>query len=175
MIMNKYDLNEGNEALKRVLLMMKYDNKKTLVENTSLIFEQNSGDLKYFQIVTKSIMKNPDQIKNIDFGSPTNNFKTASNAIKKSVEGLGTTFGGLDYVLLSGFTNIGNSIAIIKYYPTIGGESIYDALNEEMFAGGTMTKIVDKVANQLMEWCSKKPNVGICQPKSEDELKYGKI
>ncbi len=33
--MEKYDLNEGNDALKRVLLMMKYDNKKTLSENTS--------------------------------------------------------------------------------------------------------------------------------------------
>jgi hypothetical protein len=173
--MEKYDINEGNEALKRVLLMMKYDDKKTLTENTSLLLEQNNGDLEYFEIVVQSIMKNPNQIKNINFGIPTNNFKTAANAIKKSVDGVGTTFGGLNYVLLSGFTNITNSIAIIKYYPTIGGESIYDALNEELFAGGSVNKIVTKVANQLMEWCSNKPTIGICQPKSEDELKYGKI
>lgn len=38
--MNKYDLNEGNDALKRILLMMKYDNKKTLSENTQIIEEQ---------------------------------------------------------------------------------------------------------------------------------------
>jgi hypothetical protein len=31
--MEKYNLNEGNDALKRVLLMMKYDAKKTLTEN----------------------------------------------------------------------------------------------------------------------------------------------
>jgi hypothetical protein len=66
-------------------------------------------------------------------------------------------------------------VAIIKYYPTISDESIFDALNEELFAGGSMNKIVIKVANQLMEWCSTKPNVSICKPKTEDELKYGKI
>jgi len=38
-----------------------------------------------------------------------------------------------------------------------------------------MNKLVDKVENQLMEWCSKKSNVGICKTKSEYELKYGKI
>lgn len=31
--MGKYNLNEGNESLKKILLMMKYDNKKTLSEN----------------------------------------------------------------------------------------------------------------------------------------------
>lgn len=31
--MEKYNLNEGNESLKKILLMMKYDNKKTLSEN----------------------------------------------------------------------------------------------------------------------------------------------
>ena len=37
--MEKYNLNEGNESLKRVLLMMGYDNNKTLDENTKNIFE----------------------------------------------------------------------------------------------------------------------------------------
>lgn len=37
--MEKYSLNEGNESLKRVLLMMGYDNNKTLDENTKNIFE----------------------------------------------------------------------------------------------------------------------------------------
>jgi hypothetical protein len=44
--MEKYSLNEGNESLKRILLMMSYDNKKTLEENTKVIFEQEeAGDL----------------------------------------------------------------------------------------------------------------------------------
>jgi hypothetical protein len=41
--MEKYSLNEGNESLKRVLLMMGYDSKKTLEENTKVIFEQNTS------------------------------------------------------------------------------------------------------------------------------------
>ncbi len=41
--MEKYDLNEGNDALKRVLLMMKYDSKKTLTENKEEVDEQNRG------------------------------------------------------------------------------------------------------------------------------------
>ena len=40
--MDKYSLNEGNESLKRILLMMNYDNKKTLEENTKIIFEQDT-------------------------------------------------------------------------------------------------------------------------------------
>jgi hypothetical protein len=40
--MEKYSLNEGNESLKRILLMMSYDNKKTLEENTKIIFEQDN-------------------------------------------------------------------------------------------------------------------------------------
>lgn len=41
--MEKYSLNEGNESLKRILLMMNYDNKRTLEENTNVIFEQNTS------------------------------------------------------------------------------------------------------------------------------------
>jgi hypothetical protein len=40
--MEKYSLNEGNESLKRILLMMDYDSKKTLEENHKNIFEQDS-------------------------------------------------------------------------------------------------------------------------------------
>jgi len=41
--MEKYNLNEGNDALKRVLLMMKYDSTKTLTENKEEVDEQNRG------------------------------------------------------------------------------------------------------------------------------------
>lgn len=43
--MEKYNLNEGNESLKRILLMMKYDNKKTLSENVEEINEQGVGSV----------------------------------------------------------------------------------------------------------------------------------
>ena len=39
--MKKYNLNEGDEALKRVLLMMKYDTNKTLSENTQQILTES--------------------------------------------------------------------------------------------------------------------------------------
>lgn len=41
--MEKYDLTEGNEALNRALLMMKYDSTKTLTENKEEVDEQNRG------------------------------------------------------------------------------------------------------------------------------------
>lgn len=37
--MKKYNLQEGNESLKKILLMMNYDSSKTLSENTSVIIE----------------------------------------------------------------------------------------------------------------------------------------
>ena len=37
--MEKYNLNEGNESLKRVLLMMGYNSKKTLEENKEFLLE----------------------------------------------------------------------------------------------------------------------------------------
>ncbi len=163
------------EALNRVKLMMGYDSSKTLNENKRVIFEQNNSDLEYFETAAKSVMKTPNQISKINFGNPTANVKTAANAIKKSVDGLGTDFYGLDFIIQNGFNNISNSMSIIKNYPSIGGESLFDALNSEFFAGGKMNKIVSNVSNQLMEWCKTKQNIEICKPKSKDELKYGKI
>jgi hypothetical protein len=165
----------AGEALNEIRLRMIYDSSKTLNENKKIVNEQNTDDLLYFETAAKSIMKNPTQIKNINFGNPTANVKAATKAIKNSVEGIGTDFRGLDYVLKNGFNNVSNSMSIIKNYPNIGGESLFDALNGEWFAGGSMTKIVNTVAEQLMEWCKTKQNINICKPKSEDELKYGKI
>ena len=54
--MEKYNLNEGNESLKRVLLMMGYDNNKTLAENTKNIFEQDM-DNDVDQKLTNSLVQ----------------------------------------------------------------------------------------------------------------------
>ena len=162
------------EALERVKLMMSYDMSKTLNENRELLSEQVNNP-EYFTTVTKSLMKNPSQVKNINFGNPTANVKNAATQIKKAVSGMGTDFKGITYVLDNGFKDIESSIAIIKSYPEIGGESLFDALNGELFGGGAMNKIVEKVSKQIEQWCTGKTNVGICQPKTSDELKYGKI
>ena len=42
--MSKYNLNEGNESLKKILLLMKYDNKKTLTENVEELEEDSFTD-----------------------------------------------------------------------------------------------------------------------------------
>jgi hypothetical protein len=72
--MEKYSLNEGNESLKRVLLMMGYDSKKTLGENTKTIFEQEESD----DMINK-------YGKKIDVTIPSNStsdmFKDATNAV----------------------------------------------------------------------------------------------
>lgn len=162
------------EALERVKLMMKYDSSKTLNENREIIFEQTIDAAKYFQTVAKSIMNNPTQISSLKFGKPTVNINTAVNSIKNAVNGVGTDYHGLDYVLQNGFSSINNSMGIIKAYVSTG-ESLFDALNGEWFASGTRGKIITKVATQLTEWCKSNSKLNICIPKSEDELKYGKL
>jgi hypothetical protein len=162
------------ESLERVKLMMKYDSSKTLNENKEIIFEQSIDKSKYFRTAAKSIMKYPSQINGLKFGKPTVDVNTAVTSIKKAVSGVGTDFHGLDYVLQNGFSSINNSMGIIKAYESTG-ESLFDALNSEWFAGGTTGKIIDKVATQLTVWCNSNPKVYICIPKSEDELKYGKL
>jgi hypothetical protein len=47
--MEKYNLGEGNESLKKILLMMKYDNKKTLSENeNNLKITLNENSVNYY-------------------------------------------------------------------------------------------------------------------------------
>jgi len=173
MVQPKYS---PEEALDRVKLMMGYNSSKTLNENKSAIFENNNVDTDYyFNIITKSIMNTPSLVKNLNFGSATVNTETAAKTIKKSVDGIGTTFEGLEYALLSGFTNIANSMEIIEVYPTISDESLYQALKGEVFGRNFMNKLVDTVSKQLINWCKTNPKVNICIPKTKEVLKYGKI
>lgn len=72
--MEKYSLNEGNESLKRILLMMDYDSKKTLEENRKNIFEQEEADdliNKYGKKMGVTIPSN----------SPSDMFKDATNTV----------------------------------------------------------------------------------------------
>ena len=170
--MEKYDLNEGNEALKRVLLMMKYDNKKTLVENTSLIFEQT--DVEYFDTVVKSYMKNPQNIT-INYGSPKIDPIKNAQAFQKAIGGIGREISGLDYIINKTFNNISDSISMFKAYPEVAEESLYDAIEGEWFSGNLMKTIVNKVSTQMKSWCSLPANSKqeICIIKSKEEIKYG--
>jgi hypothetical protein len=161
------------EILNEIKLRMIYDSSKTLNENVNLIKEE--ADLGYFETAAKSILNNPSQIQNINFGTSTVNAKQAATALKDAVSGIGTDRHGINYVIEKGFNNIANSMSIIKMYPAIAGESLYDALSGEWFDGGNMDKLLHVVKGQLINWCSTNPNISLCKVKTPDELKYGKI
>jgi hypothetical protein len=170
MIISQYT---PEEKLQRIKLMMEYSLSKTYSENKQVIEEQSNDE--YFKTAAKSIMNEPSQVANINFGNSTVNADQACRAIKKSVDGIGTTTSGIDYVVENGFKTIADTMAIIKKYPSIGGESLYDALEGEWFIGDTKTKLVDKLTKQLQEWCQTKPTISICQPKTPEQLKWGKL
>ncbi len=78
--MSKYDLNEGNDALKRVLLMMNYDNKKTLSENESN-GKKNSDSEEVLNIIKENTETKLEDIKN-DNKIVTNKKKSQDKNIK---------------------------------------------------------------------------------------------
>jgi hypothetical protein len=161
--MEKYTLNEGTEALNRVRLMMGYDSKKTLVENTSLLLEQNEDE--YFTNLVKSYMAHPEAIPNV-FGKPTITpevnakafFGAISNKLNKTrgITGIARDMDpaqGLPFIISKTFTSLPNSFAMFKSYPAVGGESLWDALEGEWFAGDLKDSIINPVKTQLQTWC----------------------
>jgi hypothetical protein len=161
--MEKFNLTEGNDALKRVLLMMKYDNKKTLVENTDLLLEQTEDE--YFTNLVKSYMSHPETIPNV-FGTPTIKpevnakafFSAISNAMNKTRGITNITRDtdpdqGLPFIISKTFNTLPNSFAMFKSYPSVGGESLWDALEGEWFAGDLKNSVINPVKTQLQTWC----------------------
>jgi hypothetical protein len=164
--MEKFNLNEGNDALKRVLLMMKYDNKKTLVENTSLIFEQTEDE--YFTNLTKSFMAHPEQIPNI-FGNPTIKpevnakafFMAISNDRKRGIGSITRDMDpdqGLPSIISKTFNTLPNSVAMIKSYPAVGGETFWEAIEGEWFADDLKDSVINPVKTQIQTWCQDPKN-----------------
>lgn len=93
--MSKYNLEEGNDSLKRILLMMKYDNNKTLSEN---IQEQTTSldyDISTIKNELDSFSTDEKKIVNILKKYKTKN--DFNNLLKKYEElvgkDLGTHFG----------------------------------------------------------------------------------
>lgn len=162
------------ESLKRIKLMMGYDSTKTLNENENLIFEQADVQ-EYFEIVSKQFLKYPQAIPNLRFGNPTITGSKNASAIAKAIEGVGRDNSGLKYIISKSFDTLPNTIATIKSYPAIGKESLYDAIDGELFAGPILSMMVDTLSTQLQNWCSVGQNASnkICVPKSKEQLKYG--
>lgn len=165
------------EALERVKLMMKYDLKKTLNENIN----EDTTNIEWFKTVAKSFMKDPTQINTVNFGSPSGDINARVTAFNKAISGIGRDNEGITYAISKSMTNIADSMAFLKMYPQVNGESLYDALGEsfslkgEWFSGKIMDNVVNIIANQLSTWCQSNPKQSICTPKSSVEQKYGKL
>tara|TARA_B110000503_G_scaffold138607_1_gene225136 strand:+ start:137 stop:670 length:534 start_codon:yes stop_codon:yes gene_type:complete len=167
------------ESLERVKLMMGYDMSKTLNENKNIIFEQSGFD--YFTEMVRTYMKYPKSIPNVNFGTPKidakKNAKVINDAVSQKTFGAfgGRDSEGLDYVIGKSFNNIADSMSLIKTYPDVGEESLYEAIDGEWFSGDIMKTIVDKVSVQLKSWCSSPANTSqsLCKIKTKEQLKYG--
>jgi hypothetical protein len=168
MVHDKYN---SEESIDRIKLMMNYDSSKTLNENRILIQEQDV-DTEYFNEIAKQFMKYPNNIS-INPGTPTIDVPKSCVAFYKTISGVGRR--DTDYVTSKIFTSLPNSIGILKAYPTIGKETIYDAIKGEWFSGGFMDKVVNTISGQIKDWCSTGNNKKnkICTVKTKEELKYG--
>jgi hypothetical protein len=94
----------------------------------NLFFFHNNSD--YFNEIAKQFMKYPNQIP-INAGSPTIDVDKSALAFYKTISGVGRR--DTDYVISKTFTSLPNSIGVLKAYPTVGKETIYDAIKGEWF------------------------------------------
>jgi hypothetical protein len=178
MVHTKYS---PKESLERIELLMKYDSSKTLTENLNTTNQNNTTTtgnqadaIEYFKKIAESIMKYPDKYS-INVGQPTINPSKNAAAFYKAIKGLGRDRDGLKYIISKSFDTIANSIAFIKAYPSVGEESLYEAIDGQWFAGNLMENIVGLVSQQLQQWCSSTSNKskGICTVRTKEQLKYG--
>jgi hypothetical protein len=171
-----------SEILEKIKLHMKYDVSKTLNENTQLL-KEDTWD--YWKEITKKIMKKPNQeVASKIKGKTTLDDEKVKQVCKniKDIVSPSETFGinfdksqekeDLLYNIGKSFTTLGDAILIFKKYPSIGGESLYDALDEEWSMSDVLDGIIDNVSNQIKLWCSSNPKVGFCKEKTEQEFKF---
>lgn len=166
-------IKEGQEELKRSLLMMNYDMKKTLSENTEVITEQSSDD--YFKVRIQQILEYPEKIKVFTPVVGPTQIK-AANVIKNAVTGLGTKFSDVNYSIDNGFKTLEELLGISKKYKESYGESLLDALSGEWFSGGE-TRVINKGVRLAKKLCNN-PNKDSkynewCKVINPNKLKYG--
>jgi Zn-finger nucleic acid-binding protein len=178
MITKKYT---PEEALNEIRLRMVYDSSKTLNENLETVGAVDvNKNPNYYKRRVEELMQVPDnEWWNVKFGTPTVNAKMASNTIYKAIAGAGTTPGALFHIIDTAMKTLADSVAIIKSYqsPDRENETLWEALEGEWFDGGSMEKLINKVAGQLKTWCVsdvKHKKVPICEVLTDNELNYGK-
>jgi len=144
-----------------------------------LIFEQTSDE--YFTNLVNSFMAHPEQIPNI-FGQPTIKPEVNAKAFFMAISndkkrGLGSFTRdmdpeqGLPDIIKKTFNSLPNSVAMIKAYPAVGGETLWKALEGEWFAGDLKNLVITPIKTQLQNWCKDPKNTknNLCVVKS----KYG--
>ena len=179
--MEKDIIKEGQEELKRSLLVMNYDMRKTLSENTEVIIEQNNE--KYFETRIKQILKYPEKISVFKPSIGQTQIK-AAQVINQGVSGLrnANKSEAVNYSIDKGFNTLEELLGLSKKYKESYGESLLDALEGEWFAGGD-DRVIEKGVRLAKEVCNQPRRYGSnmdgekrykewCTPVSDNELKY---
>lgn len=179
--MEKDIIKEGQEELKRSLLVMNYDMRKTLSENTEVIIEQNNE--KYFETRIKQILKYPEKISVFKPSIGQTQIK-AAQVIHQGVSGLRNAdkSEAVNYSIDKGFNTLEELLGLSKKYKESYGESLLDALEGEWFAGGD-DRVIAKGIRLAKEVCNQPRRYGSnmdgekrykewCTPVSDNELKY---
>ncbi len=179
--MEKDIIKEGQEELKRSLLVMNYDMRKTLSENTEVIIEQNNE--KYFETRIKQILKYPEKISVFKPSIGQTQIK-AAQVINQGVSGLRNAdkSEAVNYSIDKGFNTLEELLGLSKKYKESYGESLLDALEGEWFAGGD-DRVIEKGVRLAKEVCNQPRRYGSnmdgekrykewCTPVSDNELKY---
>ena len=179
--MEKDIIKEGQEELKRSLLVMNYDMRKTLSENTEVIIEQNNE--KYFETRIKQILKYPEKISVFKPSIGQTQIK-AAQVINQGVSGLRNAdkSEAVNYSIDRGFNTLEELLGLSKKYKESYGESLLDALEGEWFAGGD-DRVIEKGVRLAKEVCNQPKRYGSnmdgekrykewCTPVSDNELKY---
>lgn len=168
-------IKEGQEELRRSLLMMNYDMKKTLSENTEVISEQSNEE--YFKIRIKQILKYPEKISSFKPVIGQTQIK-AAQTLNQGVTGLASSAKStaVNYSIDKGFNTLEELLGLSKKYKESYGESLLDALEGEWFAGGD-DRVIEKGIRLAKQLCNnpkkdKKYNEW-CKPVSTNKLKYG--
>ena len=107
---DKINIEEGIKSLERVLLMMNYDNKKTLSENRTYVLEQQNFDIPEMGITNKDAY---DALKRVETMKYQRGYSLPD---KKCTKNMYTTTGDLendinqDKVCFADFTSDNNAL-----------------------------------------------------------------
>ena len=168
------NIKEGQESLKRALLMMNYKLDKTLNENIN-------EATKMIRFLTPDVvLKMPEELTNQLTGLPKANqdkIETIIKVINDAVSGVGTNKEALSRAIKNDntFNSLQRSLAISSAYKKNYGESLGDALDNELTTYGLKDELNKKIQTQIDQYCAGvgQKNKKWCEMKPEGEIKYG--